>query len=103
MSHGHGWIQRKILEGLEDDVWCHLLDMVCYVFDTKTPTNAQYKSVARAVSKLEEEGYLSSAIYIWDHSLVWILWENNEVKTPQKYYPSRKHYPKWSKQIWRIR
>ncbi len=104
MSKGHGWVQRKILEGLDEiGLWCHLSDMSCYVFDTDNPTKEQYNSVSRAVLTLEDEGYLHSDIWNWDPTYVWKLWEINEVKTPQHYYPDRKHYPKWSKKIIRIR
>ncbi len=103
MSHGHGWIQRKILEGIDKGDICFLIDMVFYVFDTENPTDAQYKSVARSVSKLEKEGYIRCMIFHWNPTLVWRWWNINKVRTSHRYYPSRRHYPKWSKQIFRIR
>ena len=118
MSRGHGWIQRKILEGLDDGGLCFLLEMVFYVFDTEKPTRAQYKSVARAVNKLEMEGHLGAILFHWNPTLVWLRCKRcelddieesqisiyrNSVNTSHRYYSSRKHYPKWSKQIIRLR
>jgi len=100
MSLGPGWVQRKILEALEDVPYCFLLDMVLYIFKTENPTNSQYKSVARAVKRLEEQGIIGSKIYHWRSIDVWKMWNLNSVKTDYKNYPSRKNYPKWSKIIW---
>lgn len=100
MSNGHGWVQRKILEALEDDVWCFLLDMVCHVFDTDTPTNSQYKSVDRSVKRLEEKGFIISSKFYWNPQIFWKIFGIESVKTEGNDYLTRNHFPKWSKIIW---
>ena len=55
MSKGLGWVERKILKILSKGYAYYLLGLTYNVFNTENPTDSQYKSVARAVHRLEHE------------------------------------------------
>jgi hypothetical protein len=60
MSKGPGWLQRRLMEELQNsDKPRDTMDLAAAVFEQSYPSDAQHKSVHRALRKLADTGVIA--------------------------------------------